>query len=77
MQAMTVRGSPAVRYLTAAVAITIVVFGLKYSSDFPASILFAATLAILFTPALWWPEKKACPYGWRCRCWFLGGSSSS
>jgi predicted PurR-regulated permease PerM len=63
MQTMTVRGSPVVRYLTAAAAIVIVVFGLKYSSDVLAPIFLAATLAILFTPALWWLEKKGLP-GW-------------
>ncbi len=61
MKMMTVQGSPIVRYLTAAAAIIIVVFGLKYSSDFLAPILFATTLAILFTPALWWLEKKGLP----------------
>ena len=58
MQTMTVRGSPIVSKVIAAAAIVIVVFGLKYSSDVLAPILFAATLAILFTPALWWLEKK-------------------
>src|SRR6516164_3642181 len=58
MKTMMVRGSPAVRYLIAAAAIVIVVFGLKYSSDVLAPIFLAATLAILFTPALWWLEKK-------------------
>jgi AI-2 transport protein TqsA len=58
MKMMTVQGSPVVRYLTAAAAIVIVVFALKYSSDFLAPILLAATLAILFTPALRWLEKK-------------------
>src|SRR5690348_9905962 len=48
MKTMTVRGSPTVRYLTVAAAIIIVVFGLKYSSDFLAPIFFAATLAFLF-----------------------------
>jgi hypothetical protein len=38
-----------------------VVFGLKFSSDVLAPIFFAATLAILFTPALWWLEKKGLP----------------
>src|SRR6266566_2677332 len=61
MQTMTVRGSPVVRYLTAAAAIVIVVFGLKYSSDVLAPIFLAATLAILFTAALWWLEKKGLP----------------
>ncbi len=55
---MTVQGSPVVRYLTAAAAIVIVVFSLKYASDFVAPIFFAATLAILFTPMLRWLEKK-------------------
>src|SRR6266487_3272364 len=63
MKMMTVQGSPVVRYLTAAAAIVIVVFALKYSSDFLAPILLAATLAILFTPALWWLEKKGLPAG--------------
>src|SRR5437667_3772308 len=58
MKMMTVQGSPVVRYVTAAAAIVIVVFGLKYASDFVAPILLAATLAILFTPALRWLEKK-------------------
>jgi AI-2 transport protein TqsA len=61
MKMMTVQRSPIVRYLTAAAAIVIVVFALKYSSDFLSPILFAATLAILFTPALWWLEKKGLP----------------
>ncbi len=39
----------------------ILVFGLKYSSDVLAPIFLAATLAILFTPALWWLEKKGLP----------------
>jgi predicted PurR-regulated permease PerM len=47
--------------MLAAAAIVIVVFGLKYSSDVLAPIFFAATLAILFTPALWWLEKKGLP----------------
>jgi predicted PurR-regulated permease PerM len=58
MKMMTVQGSPVVRYLTVAAAIVIVVFALKYASDFLAPILLAATLAILFTPALRWLEKK-------------------
>jgi AI-2 transport protein TqsA len=58
MKMMTVQGSPVVRYLTAAAAIVIVVFGFKYASDFVAPILLAATLAMLFTPALRWLEKK-------------------
>src|SRR6266576_5911152 len=61
MQMMTARGSPIVRYVLAAAAIVIVVFGLKYSSDVLAPIFLAATLAILFTPALWWLEKKGLP----------------
>src|SRR6516225_11460713 len=61
MKTMMVRGSPAVRYLLAAAAIVIVVFGLKYSSDVLAPIFLATTLAILFTPALWWLEKKGLP----------------
>jgi predicted PurR-regulated permease PerM len=51
MKTMMVRGSPILRYLLAAAAIVIVVFGLKYSSEVLAPIFFAATLAILFTPA--------------------------
>lgn len=58
MKTMTVQGSPIVRYLVAAAAIVIVVFGLKYASDFLAPIFLAATLAILFTPLLRWLEKK-------------------
>ncbi len=58
MKSMMVRGSPVIRPLLAAAAIVIVVFGLKYSSDVLAPIFLAATLAILFTPALWWLEKK-------------------
>ena len=58
MQTMKVRGSPVVPYLTAAAAIVIVVFGLKYSSDVLAPIFLAATLAILFSPVLRWLEKK-------------------
>jgi AI-2 transport protein TqsA len=58
MKMMTVQGSPIVRYLTAAAAIVIVVFGLKYASDVLVPIFLAATLAILFTPALRWLEKK-------------------
>ena len=61
MNRMTVRGSPGVPPLLAAAAIVIVVFGLKYSSDVMAPIFLAATLAILFTPALWWLEKKGLP----------------
>src|SRR5580704_8923794 len=61
MKRMTVRGSPAVPPLLAAAAVVIVVFGLKYSSDVLAPIFLAATLAILFTPALWWLEKKGLP----------------
>jgi predicted PurR-regulated permease PerM len=59
---MMVRGC-----LSSAVAwcgwVVIVVFGLKYSSDVLAPIFLAATLAILFTPALWWLEKKGLPFG--------------
>ena len=58
MKRMTVRGSPGIPPLLTAAAIVIVVFGLKYSSDVMAPIFLAATLAILFTPALWWLEKK-------------------
>src|SRR5436309_13823028 len=61
MKSMMVRGSPVIRPLLAAAAIVIVVFGLKYSSDVLAPIFLAATLAILFTPALWWLEKKGLP----------------
>ena len=61
MKTMMARGSPGVRALVAAAAIVIVVFGLKYSSDVLAPIFLAATLAILFTPALWWLEKKGLP----------------
>ncbi len=61
MKTMMVRGSPVIRALLAAAAIVIVVFGLKYSSDVLAPIFLAATLAILFTPALWWLEKKGLP----------------
>ena len=58
MKMMTVQGSPAVRYVTAAAAIVIAVFGLKYASDFVAPIFFATTLAILFSPTLRWLENK-------------------
>src|SRR6266700_4780456 len=58
MKMMTVQGSPVVRYVTATAAIAIVVFSLKYASDFVAPIFFATTLAILFTPMLRWLEKK-------------------
>jgi AI-2 transport protein TqsA len=58
MKMMTVQGSPFVRYLTAAAAIVIVIFALKYASDFVAPIILATTLAILFTPTLRWLEKK-------------------
>ena len=58
MQTMTVRGSPILRYMLVAAAIVIIVIGLKYASDVLAPIFFAATLAILFTPMLWWLEKK-------------------
>src|SRR6266571_4411441 len=61
MKTMMVRGSPILRYMLAAAAIVIVIFGLKYSSDVLAPIFLAATLAILFTPALWWLEKKGLP----------------
>ena len=63
MKRMTVRGSPGVPPLLTAAALVIVVFGLKYSSDVLAPIFLAATLAILFTPALWWLEKKGLPFG--------------
>ncbi len=46
------------RYLTAAAAIVIVIFALKYASDFVAPIFLATTLAILFTPTLRWLEKN-------------------
>ena len=61
MKTMMVRGSPLIRPVLAAAAIVIVVFGLKYSSDVLAPIFLAATLAILFTTALWWLEKKGLP----------------
>jgi hypothetical protein len=61
MKRMTVRGSPVVPPLLTSAAIVIVVFGLKYSSDVLAPTFLAATLAILFTPALWWLEKKGLP----------------
>ncbi len=61
MKTMMVRGSPILRYMLAAAAIVILVFGLKYSSEVLAPIFLAATLAILFTPALWWLEKKGLP----------------
>jgi AI-2 transport protein TqsA len=63
MKTMTVRGSPIFRNLIVAAAVVILVFGLKYSSDVLAPIFLAATLAILFTPALWWLEKKGLPAG--------------
>ena len=63
MKRMTVRGSPGVPPLLIAAALVIVVFGLKYSSDVLAPIFLAATLAILFTPTLWWLEKKGLPFG--------------
>jgi len=72
MQRMTVRGSPAVRYLIAAAAIIIVVFGLKFSSDVVAPIFLAVTLAILFTPALRWLEKKGLPSGLALLVMILG-----
>jgi predicted PurR-regulated permease PerM len=58
---MTVRGSPIFRNLLVAAAIVILVFGLKYSSEVLAPIFLAATLAILFTPALWWLKKNGLP----------------
>ena len=61
MKTMTVRGSPIFRNLLVAAAVVIVVFGLKYSSDVLAPIFLAATLAILFTPTLWWLEKNGLP----------------
>ncbi len=61
MKTMTIRGSPIFRNLLVAAAVVILVFGLKYSSDVLAPIFLAATLAILFTPALWWLEKKGLP----------------
>jgi AI-2 transport protein TqsA len=61
MKTMMMPGSPVIRPLLAAAALVIVVFGLKYSSDVLAPIFLAATLAILFTPALWWLEKKGLP----------------
>ncbi len=63
MKTMTVRGSPIFRNLLVAAAVVILVFGLKYSSDVLAPIFLAATLAILFTPTLWWLEKKGLPAG--------------
>lgn len=72
MQTMTVRGSPAVRYVIAAAAIVIMVFGLKFSSDVLAPILFAATLAILFAPVLRWLEKKGLPTGLALLVMILG-----
>ncbi len=61
MKTMAVRGSPIFRNLLVAAAVVILVFGLKYSSEVLAPIFLAATLAILFTPALWWLEKKGLP----------------
>src|SRR5260370_23200638 len=61
MKTMMVRGSPLIGRLLGAAAVVIVVFGLKYSSDVLAPIFLAATLSILFTPALWWLEKKGVP----------------
>jgi AI-2 transport protein TqsA len=61
MQTVKGRGSPIFRTMLVAAAIVIVIFGLKYSSDVLAPIFFAAILAILFTPALWWLEKKGLP----------------
>jgi AI-2 transport protein TqsA len=63
MKTMTVRGSPIFRNLLVAAAVVILIFGLKYSSDVLAPIFLAATLAILFTPALWWLEKRGLPAG--------------
>jgi AI-2 transport protein TqsA len=63
MQTMTVRGSPILRYKLAAAALVIMVIGLKYASDFLGPVFFATTLAILFTPALRWLEKKGLPTG--------------
>jgi predicted PurR-regulated permease PerM len=56
IKTMMVSGSPVIHQLLTTAAI--VVFGLKYSSDVLAPIFLAATLAILFTPALGWLEKK-------------------
>src|SRR5436305_1102372 len=58
MKTMNVRGSPILGYMIVAAAVVIVVFGLKFSSDFLAPIFFASTLAMLFTPLLRWLEKK-------------------
>jgi predicted PurR-regulated permease PerM len=59
MQTMIIRGFPILRFLLGAAAIVIVVFGLKYSSDVLGPILFAATLAILFTPLLRWLDRRS------------------
>jgi AI-2 transport protein TqsA len=72
MQTITVQGSPIVRYLLAAAALVIVIFGLKYASDVLAPIFFAATLAILFTPLLRWLEKKGLPSGLALLVMILG-----
>ena len=72
MKTMMVRGSPLIRPLPGAAAVVIVVFGLKYSSDVLAPIFLAATLAILFTPALWWLEKKGLPFGMALGVWLCG-----
>ncbi len=61
MKTMTIRGTPLFRNLLIAAAVVIVIFGLKYSSDVLAPIFLATTLAIPFTPALWWLEKKGLP----------------
>src|SRR6266704_3645113 len=63
MQTMTVRGSPILRYMLSAAAVVIIVIDLKYASDVLAPIIFATTLAILFTPALRWLEQKVLPTG--------------
>src|SRR6266702_497397 len=63
VQTMTVRGSPILRYMLSAAAVVIIVIDLKYASDVLAPIIFATTLAILFTPALRWLEQKVLPTG--------------
>jgi len=63
VQTMTVRGSPILRYMLSAAAVVIIVIDLKYASDVLAPIIFATTLAILFTPALRWLEQKRLPTG--------------
>ena len=63
MKRMTLPGAPGVPPLLAAAAIVIVVFGLKYSSDVMAPIFLAATLAILFTPALCVDEAPPTRHG--------------